>query len=370
MKQQRIFSVATLFAGIAAIVMAMTGLQGCQKEARSETIKEKTEVKSVNVEVLALTRQPFDEMITLHGTLQPDRIQNVSSEIGGKLVKLLMEEGDYIASGRQIGRIDVRLLRAQRDQAAAPMETAEADFQRFATLREKGSATQKDYEAAKARVDQARAVVQALDIQIAQGYIKAPFSGHIVKKYVEEGEIIAPGAPVVQIARIETLKLVVGLPEKDVSYIKEGATAIITPISMDSLNVPATVAKVGLIADSSSRTFPVELQVPNKDMSLRAGMQARLQLTRRHFDDSIVVPYNALRDTKDGKIAYVVNGDAAEVRTILMGGSEGDFVRIEKGLEAGDKLVIVGYQDVVNTQPVAVVKNHEQTSWNTYSQAE
>ena len=370
MKQQGIFSAVTLFAGITAMMVGMIGLQGCQKEARSETIDEKPTVKSVNVEVLTLTRQPFDEMVTLHGTLQPDRIQNVSSEIGGKLVKLLVDDGDYIAKGKLIGRIDVRLLQAQRDQAAAPLQTAEADYQRFATLREKGSVTQQDYEAAKARVEQARAVVQALDIQIAQGYIKAPFSGHIVKKYVEEGEIIAPGAPVVQIARIETLKLVVGLPEKDVSYIKEGAAANNTPISMDTLQVPATVTKVGLMADALSRTFPVELTVMNKDLSLRAGMQAKLQLTRRHFDDSIVVPYNALRDTKNGRIAYVVNGDVAEVRTIIMSGSEGDFVRIDKGLEAGDKLVIVGYQDIVNKQPVSVVQRHEQTSWNTYSQAE
>jgi len=355
------------------LVVASFGASACQGEAKSEeTAPEKAvKVKSVNVEVLTLKTQPFDEMITLHGTLQPDRIQNVSSEIGGKLSRLKVDDGDYIAKGKLIGYFDLRLLKAQRDQAAAPLVTAEADYQRFLTLKDKGSVTQKDFEAAKARVEQARAMVQALDVQLSQGRIRAPFSGHIVRKYVEEGEIIAPGSPVVQIARIDTLKLVVGVPEKDISYIRENATALIMPVSLpDSSGIPARVTKIGLIADAMSRTFPVELAVDNKDMQLKAGMQARLQLTRRHFEDSIVVPYNALRDTRDGKIAYVVDGGKAVVRKVVMSGSEGDFIRIEKGLNPGDQLVIVGYQDIVDMQSVAVVKGHVQTAWNAYSQAE
>ena len=185
-----------------------------------------------------------------------------------------------------------------------------------------------------------------------------PVKGECEVKYVEEGELVNPGTPVVRIVDTRRVKIRAGVPERYAADISEGArvTVRLRAIGIES---EATLSFVGRVVNPQSRTFPVEVNIKNDSGLLKPEMVADVSIERRMIEDAIVIPQNALVHDDLGTGVFVVedvDGDLiARRRKVEMGPSFGGQTVIESGLESGDQVVVVGQSTLTDGNLIEIV---------------
>jgi RND family efflux transporter MFP subunit len=149
------------------------------------------------------------------------------------------------------------------------------------------------------------------------------------------------------------------VPERFAADIRPGSRATVTFDALDAQTFQASVAFVGASVNPSNRTFPVELRLPNPGRAVKPAMVASISVVRRTVEDAVVVPQDALVRVEDGYSAFVVTGTGDELRVearrVTTGPSQRNEVVITSGLEAGDRLVVVGQKQVAAGDLVRVV---------------
>ena len=155
------------------------------------------------------------------------------------------------------------------------------------------------------------------------------------------------------------MKAVVGIPENDVGLFRTGGTATLTVDAWPGRTFEGRIAFIAPSSVGSTRTFASEIALPNSDGALRPGMIGNVSLVRRVVDDAVVVSRDALQERDVGTVAIVLDGETARVRPVALGGTEGDRVLIEDGLEPGEWLIISSQRNLIDGQTVHVTERLE-----------
>ena len=173
---------------------------------------------------------------------------------------------------------------------------------------------------------------------------------------MEVGEYVSPGDPVAEIVNIDEVKVVVDVPERDVQYLEVGQTVDVLLRNPVETTTAGKITYISELADAGTRTTRLEIMVDNRDHALRSGQIVRARLTRRVLEDVIMIPLGAVIPLENGKVVYLVRDGCAERREIELGFIKGRSVRVLRGLEDGEQLIIVGQRYVGPGHPVAVVE--------------
>ncbi len=314
----------------------------------------------INVEVAPVVPETFVERIRLTGTVEANRDVTISAEESGTIVELLVEKGARVSAGDAILRIDDRLLRAQFQEAEARSALAAETWQRRKRLWEEDRVgSELAYLEARYSADQAAASLASLERRLARTVVTAPIEGILDDRMVELGTLVSPGTPVARIVDLNPVKVIGGVPERYAADVRRGAEAVVGFDVLSDRDFEGRIGFVGSAVDARNRTFPIELVVPNPGGIVKPEMVANISVVRRSFADAIVVDQDAIVRTADGYAVFVVEGptDAptARVRTVEVGASQGDRVVIRSGLSAGDRLVVVGQQQVADGDRVRIV---------------
>jgi membrane fusion protein (multidrug efflux system) len=243
---------------------------------------------------------------------------------------------------------DLAEARARLEGAQAIHQKSEELFKREHVPRQELIAATSAWRAAEARVKQA-------ELRLERSVITAPISGVALSREVEPGEVVAPGAPITELLRLDRLKAVAGIPENDIAAFQVGGEATIEVDAFPGRTFEGRIHLIGPAAVGPSRTFPTEVAIDNRSGELRPGMIARVALVKRTLDDVIVVERDVLQDRDAGPVAVVAEGGVASVRELTLGASEGNLVVVEAGLEPGELLIVTGQRGLIDGQPVAVV---------------
>jgi membrane fusion protein, multidrug efflux system len=317
------------------------------------------EPPAVRVAITQVTTSSLTERIELSGRLQPMTEVRVASELGGLVEHVSFRKGQHVKQGQVLARVGSDMFQAALDEAEAMLTAAEATYNRTRQLFDREAVTRQsliaataDYETAKARVSQSR-------LRLERSVIRAPSPGVAVTRDLEPGEVLAPGATITTIHRVDRLKASIGIPEIDIAMLKVGATAHVKADAFPDRSFEGRISFVSPSATGSSRTFPAEIDVVNRDGLLRPGMVASVSLVRRSYDDAVVVPRDALQERDEGPVAMIVEGELARQRTVSLGATEGGLVRVEKGLEPGDWLVVSGHRGLIDGQRVEIAERRE-----------
>jgi RND family efflux transporter MFP subunit len=258
-----------------------------------------------------------------------------------------------------LARVGSDLHQASLTEAEALLTAAEATYRRTQQLVEREAVTKQslvnataEYEAARARVGQSR-------LRLERSVVRAPISGVAVTRDVEPGEVLSPGAPITMLQRLDRLKATVGVPEIDVGLVRVGGPATVRVDAWPDRTFEGRIHFLAPSAVGSSRTFPAEIAIDNRDGVLKAGMIARVWLVRRSYEAAIVVPRDALQERDLGSVAVVLDGEVARVRPVSLGAVSGERVVVESGLAAGDTLIVSGHRGLIDGQRVQVVERRE-----------
>ena len=326
---------------------------GC-KEKKAESASKQAEKKAAANVVKVKTGKPqvttISHILNYTGTIQPVQEVRINPETMGKIKKIYVEEGDNVKKGQMLISFDTQLSSLQKSQAQSAVklaqvqvETMEKEVNRLKPLVDSGAISAGEFDKVKAQfngamaqLNQAKTTVALSGYQLKVSRIKAPFSGIVVRKLVNEGEIVAPGGlgvyGMITIMDLGTVVVSVGVGEKDLPYIKKGLAATVKVDAYPGETFTGTVKNMSPAADPISKAFPIEIQIPNEEMKLKSGMFAKVGILIETKQDTIVVPENAILDEKGVKVLFVVekNNTVKKVEVITGISSEG-LIEITSG---------------------------------------
>ena len=248
-------------------------------------------------------------------------------------------------------KIDGEILAAQVDEARATASLARERFERQRQLWEdEGIGSEIAFLQTKYESQSADARLNFLQARLARHTIVSPISGVLEDRYVDAGEIVAPGTPVARVLTPDRLKIVGGVPERFGPWVTAGGTAVLSFDVLPGRTFEGRIDYVGGAVDPQNRTFRIEILLENPEGRLKPQMVANVRVATERLQGVIVVPQDVIVRTEDGYQVFVIadapDGPVAEARVVEVGPSFENQVVIEKGLNAGDRLIVTGHQMV------------------------
>ncbi|RMD49324.1 MAG: efflux RND transporter periplasmic adaptor subunit [Alphaproteobacteria bacterium] len=256
------------------------------------------EIDEIPVKVVAIHSQAREipDGVVLRGRTEADRRVDVRSETSGRVVSEPQAKGSPVKAGDVLCRIDEGTRPARVAEARARLAQAEDELEAAEKLASGGFASERRLINARAQLESARAALAAAEDELARTVIRAPFDGVLDTDTAELGSLLQPGALCARVVDLDPILLVGWATEMDVGRIRVGAPA--GGRLLDGRELHGKVTHVGVSADPATRTYRVEIAVPNPDGAIRDGATVEIFIalagTRAHE-----VPASAL--TLDGQ---------------------------------------------------------------------
>ena len=319
----------------------------------------------------------------------PDAQVPLSFRIPGYIVSLKQVRGEDgrmrdIAEGDRVGRgavlVQIRAAEYQdkvqqaSSQAAAAeavFQKAKLDFDRATHLYDTQSLTKPDFDSARAQYDasqeqlkSARALTSEAEIALRDTSLIAPFDGDIVKKAVEMGAFVGPGVSAFALAKTDTVKIIVGVPDTVVRSVRLGQPVDVAIDAFPTRTFHARISRMSSAADTITRNFEVEVAIPNHDHLLKVGMIGSLQFANAdgaNRTSALLLPLSAVVQAKDGKYGvFVVSnssaGEVARLHSVDIGAVNGSEITVVSGLQTGERIITTGANLLKDGQPVEVLQ--------------
>jgi RND family efflux transporter MFP subunit len=288
------------------------------------------------------------------------------------------QEGDPVTRGMELASVrktdyaqKLGEAKAAHAEALAAREHAQLEFDRAKKLAEANTIAQAALDdarvrlqAATARADRARVVVQEAETALADTTVRAPMDGVIARRGVEVGALAGPGTVAFSIVDTRSVKAVFGVPDTVLETLRLGAPQVVTTEAVKGAEFQGRITRIAQVADPKSRTFEVEINIPNEKQELKAGMVAALKLGEGAVAaaSAVVLPLTAIVRSPgkpEGFAVYVVDDKAtppvARVRDVELGEFLGNLIPIKAGLQGGEKVVVMGATLIVDGEAVQII---------------
>lgn len=332
-----------------------------------------TEAPAVQVEVYSPGQISHDGFF-LSGEVTAKQTANISTRMMGYINKIHVKPGDRVAEGQllvSISNEDVKAKKAQVqamiNEAEAAAQNAKKDYERFQTLHQKNSVSDKELEnvslqhvSMQSKVEMARQQLEEVNAMLSYTNIRAPFTGVVTQKMADEGSMANPGMPILVIEQSSELQVVASVPEAYIPYVKIGDSAT---IELKSINQTLN-GKIIELSPSAYRTggqYAMKLALDAKGKeNVHSGMYVNIHLagvTGQTVAEKVMLANSSIvyRDQLTG--VYVMNGNnEASLRWVRLGKSIGDQVEILSGLKQDDKVVVKASGKLYNGVKVSVTQ--------------
>lgn len=368
------FSHRYFWIGFLVVAFATPLLAGCGSD-RADGADTDQQRNLRRVETLLLEPQSFDDIIEVTGTVEALDDAALSAQASGTLVSV-EELGAPVSAGETVAQINPREARAAVEQAQAQVESAEAqyelakdNYERQEPLYQDSIISAAEFESvrtelaqARANLSQARASLSQAEEQLANTRIVTPFDGTVEERLRKPGEQVSPGDQVVRVVNTQRVRVRAGVPERYVNDLERDDRVRVQARSTTLDERTGRIIFVGNTINPESRTFPIEVEIPNEDSRLKPEMVARLFITREQMEDALVIPRSAVSRDEEGLDVYTVTHRdsfaVVNIQSITLGPTSGNRAVVRSGLEAGQELIVVGQTDVSEGDTVSVVQRH------------
>jgi multidrug efflux system membrane fusion protein len=265
--------IATLIA-IGLIGWMASGFLGRESEPPATT--EAAPERPMSVSVRHSVAQHTTRTIVASARTEPERTLELKAETVGRVVEITAERGATVTAGQKIVALDIRDRRSQLAEADALIRQRELEFEAAERLRGEQFLSPSDLAAREAQLVSARAARDRIALDIDRTEIKAPFDAIVYDRSVEIGDYLAIGDPVAELVDIDPIIVVGNINERNIGALDVGSTGLARVL--DGTEVEGRVRYIAPLADESTRSFRLELEIPNPDLKLRAGTSAELVL--------------------------------------------------------------------------------------------
>ncbi len=327
----------------------------------------KDEKQPVTVEELTL--RELDDFITVSGKLEGITDITMSSETSGRVLQVYKKLGDQVSRGDRIGRVDNSAIQYRLDQAEAAVASAQAsfdnaqrnlDYAETSLQRNLISAAEYNialtgFKAAKAALDGAKAGLETAQNGVSGSYFTAPESGVISNLNIMAGQFINAGAPVATITDARRLIVKTGVGETQIGKLRTGQRVEVSYPGMEE-TLSGTIRGFGIRPLAGSATYPVEIEIANP-RSLLPGMVVSARILTTRYTDLLFSSITNFSKEFDKTYAFVIDSDGkARKREVSISQVIGEYGVIASGLEAGERIVTSGAENLEDGSPVEIRK--------------
>lgn len=298
--------------------------------------------------------------IRTSGTLALKAEVPLSFKVGGIVERVLVDEGDTVQGGQEIARIDLSEINAQVLETESALEKARRDSARTQRLYRDSVATLEDIQDARTQVEIAEARTQSARFNRRYAVVEAPESGRILRRTVEEGQLVSPGDPVVVLGAVERGWVVrAGLAARDIVRVQLGDSATVTLDAFPQSTLHARVTEIAEARSPQTGTFEVELMLSAPERTLKSGFIGRVALFSSAPVDAVSIPATALVEG-DGSEGIIYTFDDASRRVqrtrVRIGSVLDDRLAIVEGLSPRTSVVTIGASALADGDSVRVIR--------------
>ena len=330
------------------------GLAGCGGE--SKPLADKPETPASPVEVASVTTGVLEPTYAATTSLEAVREAVVRAEMPGEILDILVEEGDRVAAGQVLARLDDARVRLELKQVATVADRLAHEAARSEKLLERQMISREAYDRARYERDTQDAAVAIARHSLSQGVVRAPYAGVVTRRHVKEGQWLALQQPAFEIADFTELQARLAVPEKQAMALEPGQPVRFRADAFAGREFTGEVERTSPVVDRASGTVGVTLALDNADLALRPGMFVRVEVSFDAIEAATLVPKAAvIADAQHNRVFVVVEDDVVDERSVVLGYEIGSLVQVLSGLEAGARVVTTGQSALEDGDKVAIV---------------
>lgn len=309
------------------------------------------------VRVVWSEAQEYSRQVLARGRTSPNREVILKAEISGRVVAVPVAKGQAVAEGDVVCELAEEDRPQRVVEAEATVAQAEIDYQGALKLKQKGYQSESAIAQAKARLESAKATLAQTRVNLANTRIVAPFSGFVDDRPVEVGDYMDRTNICAELVEIDPLKVVARLSEREVVQISAGSEASVKLATGEQ--VTGEVVYLSHLADPQTRTYEMEILLPNPDFRLRAGVASHIQVSADQvMAHRIPAALLALGDAGEAGVKIVDDQDRVQFVELNLVGDDGEGVWIT-GLPEKVRLITVGQEYVSSGEQVMA----EEDTW-------
>ena len=308
----------------------------------------------VVVEAAKVSIVNLPQAITAVGSLRSDETVMLRPEVAGRVAQIHFREGERVAKGQVLVKLDESVQKADLDRARANFTLSKTKHERSVDLRNKGFISSQALDEAENNLKVAQADAELMAARLSKTEIRAPFSGTIGLRQVSVGDYVKEGQDMVNLESLDPLKVDFRVPEIFLTQVKDRQMLQLTLDALPDKAYGGQVYAINPLIDANGRSIVIRAQVPNRDGRLRPGMFARVRLFTNDNKDAIVVPEESLFPVGDDKYVYKVVEGKAQRQKVEIGQRREGRVEIVNGLTRDDVVVTAGVIKLREGAPVSV----------------
>ncbi len=326
------------------IIVALGGIITI-KNASGDATKDPRRNNAPLVQVGKPLRQLVRYELTDNGDVLALQQATIYARIAGNLETVNVNLGSIVKTGSILARIDSLEPYDQVQQMSATYENARLAYGRSKNLLTRNLISKQDVDNLDAVMKVAKASYELAKTRLGYTRIVSPFPGIVTRRYLDPGTFLASSStPLFQLMYIDSVKIVVNIQEKDVPRVKKGTRAEIKVDAYGGKTFFGSVTRMADALDLSTRSMPVEIDIPNIDHLLKPGMFATVTLVVGEHPDAITIPTIAIQKDEAGPFIYIADNNTARRKRIQLGVDQGTKTEVLSGLDGSESIIIVGQQ--------------------------
>ncbi|WP_303318745.1 efflux RND transporter periplasmic adaptor subunit [Flavivirga abyssicola] len=345
-----------------------TELDASAQEISSQLKQLESEIKKLDpqeriplITTFAAKEAVFNHYVELQGNVSTKQNLVIYPEYSGTITRVYVKEGQKVAKGQILAKIDDGGLGQQVAQLQIQADLAKTTFERQERLWNQKIGSEIQYLQAKSTYEAQQRAVNQLQQQVAKTVVRAPFSGTIDDVISEQGSVVAQGqSQLFRIVNLKDMYIETDVPERYISNITSGKDVQVEfPVLGKKMD--AKVRQAGNFINPANRTFKIEVAVSNKDKSIKPNLTAKLKINDYKNEKAILIPQSIISENAEGQqYVYTVtdkvkNKGKAKRVIIETGKTQGDYIEVLSGLANGNEIIDEGARSVKDGQEVKIL---------------
>ena len=301
-----------------------------------------------------VSNNSISEDVTFQGSVVADKTIMLGPETQGMVKAINVKEGQYVHAGKTLATLDAEILRKNIKEIEKSLELAEYLLEKQENLKKQGIGAEANYIQSKNQVESLQTRLSTLKTQASKSSVVAPFSGYVDEIYTKLGEMASPAMPMIRLVNLDKVKVKAEVSE---AYLMDIEVGNKVSLKFPSLNkvIEAKVSSIGKFINPTNRTFPIQIEVSNKDKSIIPNLIAEVTVEKDFTKEAIIVPsQSVLTDSEGSKYVYVFENGLAKMRRVEVLYVKGNKTQISENSEvkAGQTIITKGASAVSDGQKV------------------
>lgn len=333
------------FTALFAMLLLVGACTGKKKSDASQEVEAKPKVKLASV-----TARPVEQTQEYTATVEAEVKNNIAPATPVRIEKIFVEVGDQVRKGQKLAQMDA----ANLNQLKLQIENQKIEFRRVDELYKVGGVSKSEWDAAKMSLEVNETAYKNL---LQNTSLISPISGVVTARNYDNGDMFSSAKPLLTVEQITPVKLLIHISENYFTQVKKGAPVRVSVDVYEGEEFEGVISLVYPTIDPQTRTFPVEIKLPNQNQKVRPGMFARATLNFGTEENVVVPDLAVIKQAGSGdRFVYVYKDGKVSYNKVILGKRLGTEYELKSGVENQAQVVVAGQARLVNGAEVEIEK--------------